>query len=87
MVGENIVSLSHTDHTSGIGAVRPLCHDRPYVWSRDLTFALTSFRENFIFSPLSAYSPTPKANKGFLGPPNIDYNLHAKTTTISLTKR
>jgi hypothetical protein len=63
MIGENMVSLSHTDRTSGLGAVRPLCHDGPYVRSRDHMSAPTSFRENLIFSPLSVYSPTPKANK------------------------
>ena len=36
------------------------------------TSAPTSFRENFIFSPLSTYFPTPKANKGLIGPPNLD---------------
>jgi hypothetical protein len=63
MVGENMVSLSHTDRTSELGAVRPLCHDGPYVQSRDRTSTLTSFKENLIFFPLSTYSPTPKANK------------------------
>ena len=47
-------------------AVRPLCHDGLYVRLQDCTSAPMLFRENLIFSPLSAYSPTPKANKGFL---------------------
>jgi hypothetical protein len=66
-------------------AVRPgsLCHDGPYIRSQDYTSAPTSFRENLIFSPLSAYSPTPKANTNSVRPPNTDRNLHAKTTTLS----
>jgi hypothetical protein len=47
-------------------AIRPLSHDGPYVQPRDRTSASTSFRENLIFCLLSAYSVTPKANKGFL---------------------
>jgi DNA-binding transcriptional regulator/RsmH inhibitor MraZ len=43
----------------------------------------TSFRENLIFSSLFTYSPTPKANKGYLRPPNSNRNLHAKTSTLS----
>jgi hypothetical protein len=39
---------------------------------------LTSFRENLIFFPLSAYSSTPKANKGSLRLSNSDRNLHIK---------
>ena len=78
MIGENRVSFSHFGYMSGLEAVHPPHHDRPYVRSQYRTSAQTVFRENLIFSPLSAYSPTPKANKGFLGPPNIDYNLHAK---------
>jgi hypothetical protein len=50
------------------------------------TSTLTSFRENLIFSPLFAYSPTPKANKGFLGPFNTDRKPLCKVTTLSLTK-
>ena len=70
MIGENWVSLLHTDRTSGLECIRPLCHDRLYIWSQYHTSALRVFMENLIFSPLSAYSPTPKAN--------TDYNLHAK---------
>jgi hypothetical protein len=44
----------------------------PYIQSRDYTSALKSFMENLVFFPLSIYSSTPKANKGFLGPPNTD---------------
>jgi hypothetical protein len=55
-----------------------MSHDGPYIQSRDRTFTSMSFRENLIFSQLSAYSLTPKANKGFLRPSNTDYNLHAK---------
>jgi hypothetical protein len=50
----------------------------PYFRSQDCTSAPTSLRENLIFSPLSAYSPTSRANKGFLGPPNTYQNLHTK---------
>jgi hypothetical protein len=77
MVGENRVSLPHTDRTSGIRAVRPPCHDGPYVKSRYCTSALRVFRENPIFSPLSTYSPTPKATRNILKPYSIVYNLHA----------
>ena len=76
--GENRVSLSHSGRTFEVEAVRPLLHDGPYIWLRYRTSALRVFRENLIFNPLSAYSPTPKANKDFLGPPNTDYNLHEK---------
>jgi hypothetical protein len=31
MVGENKVSLSHTDRTFSLGTVRPQCHNRLYV--------------------------------------------------------
>jgi hypothetical protein len=78
MVGENRVSLSHSGRMFGLGVICPLCHDGLYIRSRDRTSALTSFRENLIFSSLSIYSPTPKANKGFLRLPNSDRNLHAK---------
>ena len=78
MVDENRVSLSHSSRTSELETVRPLRRDGPYVRSRYHTSALRTFRENLIFSPLSAYSPIPEANKGFLGRPNIDYKLHAK---------
>ena len=78
MTGENRVSLSHSGRTSGLDAVRPPLHNGPYVLSQYRTFGLRVFRENLIFSLLSTYSPTPKANKGFLGPLNTDYNLHAK---------
>jgi hypothetical protein len=66
MIGENRVSQSHSDRTSRLKAVRPLCHDELYVRSRDRTSASMFFRENLIFSPLSAYSSTLKANKGYL---------------------
>jgi hypothetical protein len=32
MVGENRISLSHIDRTSGLGTVHPPCHDGPYIW-------------------------------------------------------
>jgi hypothetical protein len=34
-------------------------------------------RENFIFSPLSAYSSTPRASGNTLKPLSVVYNLHA----------
>jgi hypothetical protein len=77
MAGENRVSLSHTVRTSGLGAVRPLCHDRPYIQSLYHMSAMRVFKENLIFSPLSAYSPTPRAIRNTLKPFNRDYNLHA----------
>ena len=52
------------------------CHT--LIWARCSMSALRVFRENLIFSPLSAYSLTLKANKGFLRPYNIDYNIYAK---------
>ena len=78
MAGENRVSLSHSSHTSGLDVIRPPCHDGPYVQSQYYTSALKVFNENLIFSSLSAYSSTPKANEDFLGPPNTDYNVYAK---------
>ena len=78
MTSENRIFLLHSSRTFKLECVRLPCNDGPYVWSRYCMSALRVFRENLIFSPLSAYSPTPKANKGFLGLPNTDYNLHAK---------
>ena len=78
MARENRLSQSHFGRTFELKAICPPCYDRPYVQSPYRMFALRIFRENLIFSPLSTYSSIPKANKGFLGPPNIDYNLHAK---------
>jgi hypothetical protein len=69
MAGENKVSLSHFGHTSGLQAIHPLCHNGLYV----RTSTLMSFRENLIFSPLYAYSLTPKANKGYLRCDNPKY--------------
>jgi hypothetical protein len=77
MAGENRVSLSHTDRTSGLRAVRPLCHDGPYVRSRYRKSAMRVFRENLIFALLSAYSPISKATRNTIKPPSLDYNLHA----------
>jgi hypothetical protein len=34
-------------------------------------------RENLIFSPLSAYSPTPRATRNILKLSSLVYNLHA----------
>ena len=78
MASENKVSLSHSGSTSGLDAIHPLCHDGPYNQSWYRTSAQRVYRKNLIFSPLFAYSPTPKANKGFLGSPNTNQNLHAK---------
>jgi hypothetical protein len=75
--GKNRVSLSHTDYKSRLGAVRPPCHDGPYVRSRYRMSALRVFRENLILSPLSAYSPTFKATRNTIKPPSLVYNLHA----------
>jgi hypothetical protein len=77
MTGENRVSLSHSGRTSELEVVHPLCHNGSYVRSLDRTSVMMFFRENLIFSPLSAYSLTPKANTDSLGPPNTDQNLHA----------
>jgi hypothetical protein len=77
MAGENRVSLSHTDCMSGLGAIRSPCHDRPYVWSQYYTSIMWVFRENLIFSPLSIYSPIPRATRNTLKPPSLDYNLYA----------
>ena len=76
MVVENKVSLSHIDCTFGLWCVSPPCHDELYDRSRYRTSAMWVFRENFIFSPLSTYSLTPKANKNTLKPSSLDYNLH-----------
>ena len=80
MAGENRVSLSHSGRTFGLQAMHPLSHDGPYVYirSRYCMSAQRVFKEKLIFSPLSTYFSNSKANKGFLGPSNIDYNLYAK---------
>jgi hypothetical protein len=75
--GENKVSLSYTNLTSRLRAVHPPCHDRSYIRSRYRTSALWVFKENFIFSPLSAYSPIPRATRNTLKPPSLVYNLLA----------
>ena len=71
MIAKNRVSLSHIDRTSWLGCVRPPCHDWPYVQSRYRTFAMWIFRENFIFSPLSAYSLTSRATRNTLKLPTL----------------
>ena len=76
-VGENRASLSYIDRTSGLVCIRPPCHDGPYVWSRYHTSAMWVFRENFIFSPLSAYSSTPRTTRNTLKALNLVDNLHA----------
>ena len=53
-------------------AIRQQRHNRPYIRSQDRTSTLTSFMENLIFSPLSAYSPTLKANTDSIMPPNSE---------------
>ena len=65
------------DCTSELEVVRPSRHNGPNVRSQDRLSTLTSFREPSFSPSLSTYSPTPKANKGFLGPPNTNYNLYA----------
>ena len=77
IVGENRVSLSHSDHTSRLGCVSPPCHDGPYVQSRYHMSAMWAFRENFIFSPLFAYSLTPRATRNTLKLSSLVCNLHA----------
>jgi hypothetical protein len=77
MAGENKVSLSDTNLMSRPRAVHPPCHDRPYIRSRYRTSAMWVFKENLVFSPLSAYSPIPRATRNTLKPPSLDYNLHA----------
>jgi hypothetical protein len=76
-VSENRVSLSHTKCTSGLGVVRPLCHDKSYVRHNTVRPLCGFLRENLIFSPLSAYSPTPKATRNTLKPSSLVNNLHA----------
>jgi hypothetical protein len=56
-IGENRISLSHINRTFELGAVRLPCHNGLYVQSRYLTSTMRVFRENLIFSSLSAYSP------------------------------
>jgi hypothetical protein len=77
MVGENRVSLSYTNRTSGLRNVCPLCHDGMYVWLRYHMSAMWVLRENLIFSPLSAYSSIPRATRNTLKPPILVYKLHA----------
>jgi hypothetical protein len=77
MTGENKVFLSHTDRTFRFRAVRPPCHYGLYVRSQYCTSALRVFRENLIFFSLSTYSPTSRATRNTIKPPNRAYNLHA----------
>jgi hypothetical protein len=77
MASENTVSLSHIDRTFELGAIRPPCHDGPYVRSRYSMSALRVFKGNLIFSPLFTYSPTHRATRNTLKPPSLVYNLHA----------
>ena len=53
MAGKNKVFYHTQGRMSGLRAVRSIT--RPYV-------CFEVFKENFIFSPLSTYSPTPKAS-------------------------
>jgi hypothetical protein len=75
--GENMVSLSHTNRTSGLGTVRPPCDDKSYVRYNIVRPLCGFFRENLIFSLLSAYSPTPRATRNTLKPSSLANNLHA----------
>jgi hypothetical protein len=77
MVDENRVSLPHSDHTSGLKSICPPCNDKPYVRSRCRTSTVWVVGENLIFSPLSAYSPTPKASRNNLKLSSLVCNLHA----------
>jgi hypothetical protein len=72
-----LVKIWFTNRMSGLGAIRPSCHDGLYVQSLYRMSALRVFRENLIFSPLSAYSPTPRATRNTLKPLNLVYNLHS----------
>jgi hypothetical protein len=49
MADKNRVSLSHTNSTSGLGAVCPLCHDGPYV-RQDTICPLCGFSGKTSFS-------------------------------------
>jgi hypothetical protein len=75
--GENRVSLPHSDCTSGLRCIRPPCNDKPYVWSQHHMSVVWVLRENYIFSPLSAYPPTLKATGNYLKPSSLVCNLHA----------
>jgi hypothetical protein len=75
--GENKVFLPHSDCTFGLRCVRLPCNDKLYVWSRYRTSTVWVIMENLIFSPLSAYSPTPKATRNNLKPSSPVCNLHA----------
>jgi hypothetical protein len=68
MVGENRVSLSHNDYTSGLEAICSAQYRTSVMWV---------LRENLIFSSLSAYSPVPRVTRNILKPASLDYNLHA----------
>jgi hypothetical protein len=65
-VGENRVSLSHTDRTSGLRVAR---YHKSTIWV---------LRDNLIFFLLSAYSPTLRAIRNTLKPHSLVYNLHEK---------
>jgi hypothetical protein len=77
MFGENRVSLPHNDRASELGYVGPPCNNKPYVRSRHRTSAVWVLGENLIFSPLSAYSSTPRATRNNLKPSSLICNLHA----------
>jgi hypothetical protein len=68
MFGKNRVSMSHIDRTSGLGAV---------CLAQYRTSAKWVLMENLIFSPLSAYSPTPRATRNTLKPSSLVNNLYA----------
>jgi hypothetical protein len=76
MVGENRISLSHSDRTSELRSVHPSCHDKLYVWHNTVR-PLYGLGENLIFSPQSAYSPTTRVTRNNLKPFSLVNSLHA----------
>jgi hypothetical protein len=76
-VGENRVFLSHTNRTSQLGAVRPQCHDKPYVQHNTVQSVMLVLGENLIFSPLSTYSLTPRTIRNTLKLSSLVNNLYA----------
>jgi hypothetical protein len=85
MFSGNKIFLPHSDRTSGLGRVCPPCNDKPYVRSQHRMSAVWVLGENLIFSPLSAYPPTPKATKNNLSP-LVQFATSMKRNNVNLIK-
>jgi hypothetical protein len=83
MVGENRIFPSHSDRMFGLRSVHLSCHDKPYIMHNTIRpaqhrmSAMWVLGENLIFSPLFAYSSTPRATRNTLKPSSLVNSLHA----------